>query len=100
MKWLKIRRIAESYVNVPLDIHITTEVDQNTHLRSWVVFNNKRADVFLNALNAKDDESICESLAHEIQHVKNGDFYHNDKYNNWGEEVARLKDELMIKIME
>lgn len=77
-KWLKLRRIAEGIVNKPLDIHISTEFDDTLNLRSYVVFNEVRVDIFLNAKYAKDVESVIESVAHELSHVFVGSGNHDE----------------------
>lgn len=97
-KWLKLRRVAEEITKKPTDIHLSTEFDERLNLRSHVVFNDMRVDVFLNARYAKEMDWIVDSMAHELAHVFYGDSGHKEVHLTWDDTVESTKCVIIEKM--
>jgi hypothetical protein len=95
--WKSLKKICEDICKIPVNIMLTTELDQN--LNSATVFNEKEATIFLNAMYCKGENMVFKGIAHEIAHILEGDAIHGNSWENRKRVVyERIEDEYGVVV--
>lgn len=95
MKWLKIKALLGEILGRPVDILMSTELDDN--IRSAVEFNQSHVVLYMNARFCKDVESVIENVAHEITHVL---LWSNVHDNEFSQKLACIHEDLKERMKD
>lgn len=93
IRWLRLKKIAESIAGCPVAIHGSTELPVS--LRAAVdAEEGRRVDIALNFQHIKEADEALEAVAHELAHVVARTGEHDNKFEEAREEILeRLKQD-------
>ena len=93
--WITLKKVCEITCGMPVNIMLTTELDQN--LNSATIFNGNEATILLNASYCKSENMIFKCVAHEAAHILEGNSVEG---NSWKEReqalYGRIEDEYVM----
>ena len=75
IKWLRLKRICEELTNRIVQIHSSTELDDD-HIAA-TEFNEQEATILLNSGRTKSVEMVIKAIAHELTHIQENNNNHN-----------------------
>ena len=91
IKWLRLKRICEELSNRTVQIHSSTELDDD-HIAA-TEFNEQEATILLNSGRTKSIEMVIKAIAHELTHIQeNNNNYNIKKKKKWEKNVEIVNE--------
>ncbi|MFA5764667.1 MAG: hypothetical protein WC929_00775 [Bacilli bacterium] len=91
IKWLRLKRICEEMTNRIVQIHSSTELDDD-HIAA-TEFNEQEATILLNSGRTKSVEMVIKAIAHELTHIQENSNNHNIDFNEKWEKNVEIVTE-------
>ncbi len=91
IKWLRLKRICEELSNRTVQIHSSTELDDD-HIAA-TEFNEQEATILLNSGRTKSIEMVIKAIAHELTHIQENNNNHNIDFNEKWEKNVEIVNE-------
>jgi hypothetical protein len=85
IRWKRLVRICKDITHkTNINISLTTI---QTAIRAGVVFNSNNVDIVINGSLCKSEGDIIEAIAHEITHVVDNNYTHDNTFNQRMDEI-------------